>query len=98
MSVYLIILDYLVPLAEVDAQLEAHRAWVDRGFADGVFLLSGPCIPREGGAIVAHGEDRAAIEARVAADPFHTAQVARHRIVEVAARRADPRLSFLLGD
>jgi len=98
MSLYLIVVDYLVPLAQVEAQLEPHRAWVDQGFADGVFLLSGPCVPREGGAIIAHGEDRAAIEARVATDPFHTAGVARHRIVEVAARRADPRLGFLLGD
>lgn len=97
MPFYVILVEYTAPLAEIDAALASHRAWVDQGFADGIFLLSGPRVPREGGAILAHGEARAALEARVAEDPFRKAGVARHQIVEIAPRGLDPRLEFLRG-
>jgi len=96
-SVYIIIVDYLAPLAEVDQALDAHRDWVKAGYADGLFLLSGPQSPRVGGAILAHDIDRAALDARLAQDPFAIAGVARHRVIELAASSADPRLAFLLG-
>jgi len=96
MSVFILSVDYLVPLDQIDQALDAHRAWVDKGFQDGLFLLSGPKNPRTGGAILAHGNDRAALEARIAEDPFVVRGLVRYTLHEMAPRTADPRLAFLI--
>jgi uncharacterized protein YciI len=96
MSLFIVILEYTAPLTEIDTALEAHRAWVRQGYTDGVFLVSGPQTPRKGGAILAHNIDRAALESRLALDPFHAAGLAKHYVYEMSPRFADPRLSFLI--
>lgn len=75
--------------------MEAHNAWLREGFEAGIFHLAGTIAPRAGGAILAHGEDRAAIEARLAADPFVAEDVVRPEIIEVTPSRTDDRLTFL---
>ncbi len=59
------------------ALLEAHNAWIQRGFADGVFLLTGSLQPNGGGAILAHQTSRAEFEARLRDDPFVAEGVSR---------------------
>ena len=78
---YLVILDYVADLAEIDAALDAHVAWLDEHYAAGLFLASGRREPRTGGVILATG-DRAAMEAAVATDPFATRGLARHSLIE----------------
>jgi uncharacterized protein YciI len=73
----------------------AHSDWLEKGFADGVFLVAGALQPAAGGVILAHGEGRAALEARVAADPFVAEGIISVEIVEIAPGRTDPRLAFL---
>jgi len=94
---FLFIVTYTAPLSAIDAALEAHRAWLEEGFAKGVLLLCGPQVPREGGAILAHGLSRAEAEALAATDPFVLRGVANYRIIEMTPRRADPRLEFLIS-
>ena len=48
--------------------------------------------------ILAHGEDRAALEARIAADPFVAEGIVAPEILEVAPGRTDARLAFLAGE
>jgi uncharacterized protein YciI len=96
MSLFIVILEYTAPLAEIDTALEAHRVWVRQGYTDGVFLLSGPQMPRQGGAILAHNLDRAGLESRLALDPFQQAGLVKHHVYEMAPRAAEPRLSFLV--
>ncbi|WP_432040221.1 YciI family protein [Streptomyces cucumeris] len=83
---------YTAPLDRVEPVLPAHLTWVDQRFAAGVFLTSGPKNPREGGVIVAVGEDRAAIEELVATDPFTVEGVATYTITEFIATRTAPAL------
>lgn len=78
---YLVVITYLRPLAEVDAELEAHRAYLAEHYRAGHFLLSGPQEPRRGGVILARAESRAEVEAWVAQDPFHRAGVASYEII-----------------
>lgn len=78
---YLILLTYRVPLSEVDAHLAAHRAYLERHYRAGHFLLSGRREPRSGGVILARADDRATVEAWVAEDPFHQAGVATCEII-----------------
>ncbi len=78
---YLVVLTYLRPLAEVDAQLAAHRAYLTEHYRAGHFLLSGPQDPRRGGVILARAESREIVETWVAQDPFHRAGVASYEII-----------------
>ncbi len=77
------------------ALLEAHNAWIQRGFADGVFLLTGSLQPNGGGAILAHQTSRAEFEARLRDDPFVAEGVVTVDFIEVAPGRVDDRLAFL---
>ena len=78
---FILELTYTAPLDRVDALLADHVAWLDAGYADGVFVASGRKNPRDGGVILAVGE-RADVEARAAGDPFAAHGVADYRIVE----------------
>lgn len=75
--------------------MAAHAAWIDRGLADGVFLLVGSLEPNLGGAVVAHDTSREELEARVRADPFVAEGVVTARVLEFSVARTDPRLRFL---
>ena len=77
--------------------MAAHNAWIRQGFEDGVFLLVGSLKPGPGGAVIAHGADRASLEARVAEDPFVAEGVVTAEIHEISPARADERLAFLVG-
>ena len=41
-----VLLSYVRPLDEVDAQMAAHVAWLEQGFEQGVFLVAGRRTPR----------------------------------------------------
>ena len=75
--------------------MEGHKAWIKRGFDDGVFLLVGGLPPNLGGGIVAHNTTLADLQSRVGDDPFVAEQVVTAEIIEIAPTRADARLSFL---
>ncbi|MBB6436620.1 YciI family protein [Streptomyces candidus] len=80
-------LTYTAPLAEVDALMSEHMAWVDAQYAAGVFLASGRKRPRDGGVILAVADSREAIEGVAASDPFAVGRVCEYRITEFAATR-----------
>ena len=67
---FVIELLYKAPLAEIDAAMAAHVAFLKKHYASGHFLVSGRKIPRDGGIIIAAGSSRDEIEAIVREDPF----------------------------
>ncbi len=77
--------------------MAGHNAWLRQGFADGVFLLAGSLDGGQGGGVIAHGCDRAALEARVATDPFVAEGVVTAEIIGLSPALTDPRLGFLTG-
>lgn len=81
--------------AKAPPLMEAHNAWIKRGFDDGVFLLVGSLQPSAGGVLLAHNASRAEIEARVKDDPFVAEGVVSADILDVAPGRTDARLAFL---
>ncbi|MFF8745113.1 YciI family protein [Streptomyces californicus] len=86
-------LTYTAPVERADALMAEHVAWLDEQYAAGVFIASGRKNPRDGGVILAVGEDRTAIEAIAAADPFATHGVCAYRITEFIATRTAPGLA-----
>jgi uncharacterized protein YciI len=87
---FVIELIYKADLAQIDAHMTAHVAFLKKYYAAGHFLVSGRKIPRDGGIIVALGDSREQVEAIVREDPFHSHDLADFRIIEFrASQRAD---------
>jgi uncharacterized protein YciI len=93
---FVILLKFTGNKARARHLMAGHKAWLDRGFADGVFLLAGSLEPDAGGAIAAHNTSASDLRRRVDEDPFVAEQVVTAEILEIAASRAEPRLEFLL--
>ena len=92
---FIVLVTYTKPLEAVNAALDAHRAFLKRQYAAGVFLASGPQNPRTGGVILAQAPDRASLDAVLATDPFRTQGVADYAVIEFLPNMTDDRLAFL---
>jgi uncharacterized protein YciI len=87
---FVIELTYKVELAEIDAHMAAHVAFLKKYYASGNFLVSGRKIPRDGGIILAVGKSRKEIEMIAGEDPFVIHGLADVRIIEFrASQRAN---------
>jgi uncharacterized protein YciI len=87
---FVIELIYKADLAEIDAHMPAHVAFLKKYYAAGNFLVSGLKIPRDGGIILAVGQNRRQVQAIVEEDPFVERGLAEFRIIEFrASQRAD---------
>lgn len=94
---FIVTLRFSANKAKATAFMDGHNAWIQRGFDDGVFLLTGSLQPSAGGAVLAHNVSRADLESRVKDDPFVAEDIVSAEIVEITPGRADERLSFLKG-
>lgn len=92
---FIVFLRFAEHRAKAGALMAQHNAWLARGFETGVFVLSGSLQPNAGGAILARGADRAALDAMVAEDPFVAEGVVTAEIHAISPGRVDERLSFL---
>lgn len=90
--IYLVILTYIKPLEEVDANLSEHVEWLKKGYADGVFLASGRRIPRNGGVILAKCDNIESLEARLSQDPFNKLNIAKTEMIPFDATMKSPLL------
>ena len=79
---FIAILTYKKQLEEVDRYLQAHREYLAEHYAAGNFIMSGPQTPRVGGVIVIRAENRSAVDAIIAQDPFKVNGIADYQIVE----------------
>ncbi|HVU02507.1 MAG TPA: YciI family protein [Polyangiaceae bacterium] len=82
---FVIELTYKAPLAEIDAAMKAHVAFLNEHYAAGTFLISGRKIPRDGGVILALGKSKEDVEALMRTDPFCSRGLAEFRVVEFRA-------------
>ncbi|MCM2410409.1 MULTISPECIES: YciI family protein [unclassified Streptomyces] len=86
-------LSYTAPLDRVDALMKEHVSWLDAQYAAEVFIASGRKNPRDGGVVLAVGDDRAAIERLAATDPFVVNGVCAYRITEFIATKTSQALA-----
>ena len=87
---FVVTLTYLKPVEEIDALMADHVAWLERHYADGLFVASGRRVPRTGGVILARSGDEAALRAALAADPFAIHGAARFDVVEFTPTKTAP--------
>ena len=87
----------IAPLPEVEAATPTHRAFLQTGYDQGVFLYSGPKVPRTGGVILARAESLEALQAFMAADPFVAGKLMETRYVEFNPVKSQPFLNDWLA-
>jgi uncharacterized protein YciI len=73
---------YLKPLEEIDKVVGEHRAFLEKHYASGDLLISGPQNPRTGGVIVTKEMTREAVEAMLAQDPFVREGCSEYQLIE----------------
>lgn len=94
---YLISLNYVVDLAEVDAHIEAHVEFLKKYYSLGKFVVSGRKVPRTGGVILASCSDREELKRILEEDPFFRAKVAEYDVIEFVPTMTAPGFEKLQG-
>jgi uncharacterized protein YciI len=79
---FLILLQYVRPLTAIDHFMDAHTAFLDKYYEKGNFIFSGQKMPRSGGLILCHAENRRAVERILTEDPFEQHNLAMYDIIE----------------
>ncbi len=87
---FVIELSYKVGLAEIDAAMKAHVAFLKKHYDAGTFVLSGRKIPRDGGIILAVADSKERVEAIMREDPFCARGLAEARVIEFRASQRAP--------
>ncbi|MGM8226796.1 YciI family protein [Cellvibrio sp. ARAG 10.3] len=92
---FIVLLKFSANKSQAGQHMEAHKAWIKRGFDEGVFLMAGSLQLALGGGILAHNTNLAALQARVDEDPFVIEDIVSAEIIEITPSRIDPRLEFV---
>ncbi len=97
LSMFVILLKFSENKSKAGDHMEGHNNWIKQGFDDGVFLLAGSLQPNLGGSVIAHNTSFPELQERVNNDPFVAENVVSSEILEIDPKKADERLSFLVG-
>ena len=79
---FVVLLHYIQPLSVVETYVQEHRDYLDRHYAAGHFVASGPQVPRIGGVILARGLSRQELDTVLAEDPFYRERIAQYQVIE----------------
>lgn len=93
---YVLLLRFSKNKSKAAQYMAEHKAWIEKGIADGVFLLVGNLEPQQGGAVIGYGVDRVDFEARVNEDPFVREDIVNAEVIEIKPGTVDPRFGFVL--
>lgn len=93
----LIELHYKKPLTEIDGLVDAHRAFLQRYYDEGLLLLSGPKTPRTGGFILALTNDVGMMQNIMQEDPYQKNNLADYTFSCFEPKNFHPLLTGLLA-
>ncbi|MDK1286915.1 YciI family protein [Pseudoalteromonas umbrosa] len=93
---FIVTLNYLVGLSEVEKYLSLHVEFLDQCYDDGIFLMSGPTEPRTGGVILATSPSKELLELTLNEDPFFKTGIAEYSITEFVPTKSMKELSYLI--
>ena len=80
---FILLVNYKKPLEEVEENLEAHRAYLDKYYASGKFICSGRRTPRTGGVIICKAANKAEVIDIMQEDPFYFKGIADYEIIDL---------------
>jgi len=94
---FIIDLNYIVPLEELDAHMAAHVKYLHKYYEKNVFVASGRKVPRTGGIILAVAGSMEEVEEIIREDPFHQQELAEFTITQFLTSQHHPDLKNLLS-
>jgi uncharacterized protein YciI len=95
MKMFLVLMRFGPARAKAGDYMEGHRRWLQRGFDEGVFVLSGSLKPNLGGAVLAYNTTLDDLQQLISEDPFVAHDVVQAEVLELAAAKAIESLHFL---
>ncbi|WHI46455.1 YciI family protein [Microbulbifer sp. JMSA004] len=94
---FIILLKFSEKKAHAAKYMPDHKAWLQKGFDDGVFLLSGSIKPGIGGGILAFNTTHEDLLVRINQDPFVSESIVSAEVIEINSSKANQSLKFLLN-
>ncbi len=94
---FVILITYTKPLADVEQHLANHRAFLGKGYEKNYFVASGPQNPRTGGIIISQLKDREQLESILKDDPFLVHQIADYNIIEFEPVKYHPDFALFVA-
>lgn len=80
MPTFVVTIDYVRPLPEIEAATPDHRAWLRGLLEAGILIVSGPFVPRSGGMLLIKAETQEELERLLLQDPFAQRKLASYMI------------------
>jgi uncharacterized protein YciI len=93
---FIINLNYIVPLEQLDAHMTDHVKFLRHYYKKNVFVASGRKVPRTGGIILALAKSKEEVEQIISEDPFYIHKLAEFTITEFLTSQYHPELKKLL--
>jgi uncharacterized protein YciI len=81
-TLFVVDLEYIVPMEQVETVLGPHCDFLDRAYAEGRFIASGRKVPRTGGVILLAAPSLQDAQDYMSADPFMVENIARYTFTE----------------
>lgn len=79
---FIISLTYLTKTEDVDQFLDGHSDFLQKYYDNGMFICSGPKIPRTGGIIICKANSLQTVNELIEEDPFKINRIAQYEITE----------------
>ena len=79
---YIVSLNYIKEVSEVEKYLEEHIKFLEKYYEMGKFICSGRKNPRIGGVILLNAESLSEVESIILEDPFNANEIAEYEITE----------------
>lgn len=95
-GMFIVDLNYIVPLEELDEHMEAHVKYLRKYYDRNIFVASGRKVPRTGGIILALAETKEEVEKIIAEDPFYKNELAEFTVTHFLTSQYHPGLRDLL--
>ena len=94
---FVILVQYIKDIQEVDKYLIAHRDYLDSGYQKDYLMASGPQNPRTGGVLLSQLRDRKILDAFLEHDPFYIHGIASYQVIEFTPVKYHPLLSSIVN-
>ena len=93
---FIINLNYIVPLEKLDAHMTDHVKYLHKYYKLNMFVASGRKVPRTGGIILALTKSKEEVDRIIREDPFYIHNLAEFSVTEFLTSQYHPELKKLL--
>lgn len=93
---YIIDLNYIVPLEQLDAHMTDHVKYLHKYYKQNTFVASGRKVPRTGGIILALADSKEEVDQIISEDPFFIHKLAEFKITEFQTSQMHQQIKPLL--